>query len=83
MTESIFINTETKVSAEVNYVAAHFRRNADHRYKVIFRDLDSDNVITVRYFTSFDSANASAEKLVFPSPELIPGPVCIPPVVSR
>lgn len=83
MTESIFVNTETQVGAEVNYVPAHFRRNADHRYKVIFRDLDSDNVIAVRYFTNFDAANALAEELVFPSPGLIPGPVCIPPVVSR
>jgi hypothetical protein len=83
MTESIYINTETNVSTEVNYVPAHFRRNADHRYKVIFRDLDADAVIAVRYFSDFDTANASAEELVFPSPGMIAGPVCVPPVVTR
>ena len=80
MCESAFINFDTQMSAEVYYVHSPLRTNPEHRYKVILRDLDSDSIAGVIFFDSFDDAEATAEKLVFPSSGLINGPVCVPAI---
>lgn len=78
MCESAFINFETQMTAEVHYIHKPFRTNQDHRYKVILRDIDSDNVAGVVYFFEFDEAEQFAEKLVFPSNDLIDSPTFLP-----
>jgi hypothetical protein len=78
MCESAYINTETQMMSEVYYVAAHFRTDSDHRYKVILRDIDSDSVAGVVWFPCFDEANQFAEQLVFPSAGLVNSPTFLP-----
>jgi len=80
MCESAFINADTKMSAEVYYVHSPLRTNPEHRYKVILRDTDSENVAGIVYFFEFDEAEQFAEKLVFPSNGLIDSPTFLPQV---
>lgn len=77
----VYFNSDTNMGSEVCFVPAHFRIDVDHRYKVIFTDHDSDNVVSVHFFFDFDDALAYAEKLVFAtSGKMINGPVCVPAV---
>lgn len=77
----VYNNFDTGMGSEVNYVPVHFRTDSDHRYKVVFSDLDSDNVVSVRFFFDFDEAIAYAEELAFPTGGgLIDGPICVPPI---
>lgn len=73
-----FTNADTQMTAEVFYVAAHFRTDSDHRYKVILRDLDSDSVAGVVWFSTSDDAETFAHNLVFPSSRLISSPTFLP-----
>jgi len=80
MCESAFINFDTQMSAEIYYVQAPFRSNSDQRYKVILRDLDSDSVASVIYFSSLEAAESKAEKLVFPSGGIVNSPAFLPAI---
>ena len=75
-----FTNHETQMTAEVFYVSAPFRTNADRRYKVFLTDLESESVVTVRWFASLESAETFARDLVFPSSRLISSPTFLPEV---
>ena len=80
MCESAFINTDTKMISEVYYVHAPFRADVDHRYKVILRDIDSDSIAGIVFFSCFDEAEAFAENLVFPSSGQIDSPTFLPAI---
>ena len=76
-----FTNPETQMTAEVFYVSAPFRTNADRRYKVLLTDLESESVVTVfRWFSSLESAETFARDLVFPSSRLISSPTFLPEI---